>query len=91
MTKPNRSRSPRHSNAQYRWSRDKLLAFLRALAEWGSVAAAAREVGMSRQSAYRLRARMGEELGEVWDEGLRLGKIRRKVTHLVQSDSSCAR
>lgn len=40
------------------WSPDKQGEFLRALATTHSVAAAARAVGMSRQSAYRLRARL---------------------------------
>ena len=37
----------------------KVVAFLEALAASGQVAEAARAVGMSRQSAYRLRARLG--------------------------------
>lgn len=68
MTQP-RPRSARRPNAQYRWTRDKALAFLQALARGASVAAAAREVRMGRQSAYRLRARLGEGFAEVWDEG----------------------
>lgn len=31
---------------------------------------------MSRQSAYRLRARLGDEFGAVWDEGRRIGFTR---------------
>ena len=45
----------------YHWTTDKALAFIGALADLGSVAAAARAVGMSRQSVYRLRDRLGEQ------------------------------
>ncbi|TCM17885.1 hypothetical protein EDF56_105231 [Novosphingobium sp. PhB165] len=80
----------RRSNADYRWTRAKILTFLHALARTTSVAAAARHVGMSRQSAYRLRARLGKEFADVWDEGLRLGAAR-KVTVSMQGDRRGAR
>ncbi len=79
MTRPDAPRPPRRSNAEYRWTRDKIVAFVRALGEQGSVSAAARQVGMSRNSAYRLRARLGERFAAVWDEGLRLAAIRRQL------------
>ena len=79
MPNAHRSRPPRRSNAEYRWSRLRIHAFLRALAVTGSVAAAARVVGMSRQSAYRLRRRLGVGFAEVWDEGLRLGARMRRA------------
>ena len=69
MTEP-RHRSPRRAHADYRWTRDKMLAFLTALARSGSVSDAAAAVGMSRQSAYRLRARLGAGFAAVWDEGI---------------------
>jgi hypothetical protein len=50
------TRPPRRCNADYRWTMPKVTAFLEALAQSGCVAEAARAVGMSRQSAYRLRA-----------------------------------
>ena len=51
-----------------RWSKPKMAAFLRELAACHSVAAAARSVGMSRQSAYRLRARLkGEPFDLGWE------------------------
>ena len=56
-----------------------MLAFLRALSLCGSVAEAARAVGMSRQSAYRLRARMGAGLLALWDDGVALGRVRRMM------------
>lgn len=54
-----------------------MVAFLSALAVHGSVAAAARSVGMSRNSAYRLRARLGPGFGELWDTGLALAARQR--------------
>ncbi|EJL21708.1 hypothetical protein [Novosphingobium sp. AP12] len=69
MTQPDRARPPRRSHAEYRWTKPKVLAFLHALARTGSVAAAARAVGMGRQSAYKLRARLGPSFAEVWAEG----------------------
>jgi len=50
------------------WSLDKQVAFLRALASAHNVSAAARAVGMSRQSAYALRARLkGQPFDFAWD------------------------
>jgi hypothetical protein len=51
-----------------RWTPPKMAAFLRMLAATHSVKAAARSVGMSRQSAYRLRSRMkGGAFDLAWD------------------------
>ena len=66
----------RRCNADYRWTLPKAMAFLEALAQCGEVAEAARAVGMSRQAAYRLRARLaGGPLGDGFEiarrEGLR--------------------
>ncbi|WP_145985329.1 hypothetical protein [Altererythrobacter sp. B11] len=52
-----------------RWTGEKASAFLRALAQHGKVARAARGVGMSRQAAYRLRAR-APKFAEFWDWAL---------------------
>ena len=58
---------PDNLGPEQRWSRDKQVAFLRHLAATHSVAAAARSVGMSRQSAYRLRARLkGQPFDLAW-------------------------
>lgn len=60
-TPPARKRARKHlrqSNADYRWTVPKVTAFLAALAQCGRVAEAARAVGMSRQAAYALRARL---------------------------------
>jgi hypothetical protein len=53
------------------WSEARQCAFLAALYVTGSVAAAARSVGMSRESAFRLRAREGaESFARAWDRVL---------------------
>jgi hypothetical protein len=50
------------------WTNARMAAFLRALAETRSVAAAARSVGMSRQSAYKLRDRLPRSpFTQAWD------------------------
>lgn len=52
-----------------RWTPAKMTAFLRALSATHSVSAAASSVGMSRQSAYRLRTRAkGKAFDIAWDE-----------------------
>ena len=53
------------------WSKARQCAFLAQLYLTGSAAAAARSVGMSRASAYRLRARAGaESFAAAWDRVL---------------------
>jgi hypothetical protein len=69
---------PPRSNADYRWTPDKALAFLGALAECGKVAAAARAVGMTRQSAYRLKARSAL-VAQAWPLALAAGRERRAL------------
>jgi len=52
-----------------RWTTRKMTEFLHALAATHSVKAAAKSVGMSRQSAYRLRSRLkGLAFDAAWDE-----------------------
>ncbi|WP_162935635.1 hypothetical protein [Tsuneonella amylolytica] len=72
------------------WTVERQCGFLAGLYLTGSVAAAARAVGMSRKSAYRLRARAGAEgFARAWDRVLtppgcghagRAGAADRKVT-----------
>ena len=72
-TLPTRTRKPRHNE----WTREKMAVFLRELAATQSVAAAAAHVGMSRQSAYRLRDRlMGTPFSFGWDVALEMGLSR---------------
>ena len=70
------ARTPR-PHAEYRWTNRKAHAFLDALARHGKVAAAARAVGMTRQSAYRLKHRV-PVIAEGWERAQALGQERRK-------------
>src|SRR5690606_25272034 len=57
-----------------RWNKPKMAEFLRHLAATQSVAAAARAVGMGRQSAYKLRARLkGQPFDIAWEAAFRHG------------------
>jgi len=59
------------------WTRRRQMKFIGALAMMGVVASAARAVGMTVQSAYRLRKRPGaESFAEAWDDALRRGRDR---------------
>jgi hypothetical protein len=61
---------PRHNG----WSPRKMTAFLEALTETGSVTDAAKAVGMSRQSAHRLRAMLiGQPFDIAWEAALEIG------------------
>ena len=62
---PNPKRPPRH----HEWTAVRMVAFLRELAATLSVSRAARSVGMSRQSAYKLRRRL-PAFAEAWDGAL---------------------
>jgi hypothetical protein len=57
-----------------RWNKPKMGEFLRQLAATHSVSAAARAVGMSRKSAYKLRARLkGQPFDIAWEAAFRHG------------------
>ena len=58
-----------------RWTGDKAATFLKLLARSGKVAECARAVGMSRQSAYRLRAR-APNFSDCWD--MAMGEAERR-------------
>jgi hypothetical protein len=73
---PPDSHRPRPSH-EYRWTNRKAHAFLDALAQHGKVAAAARAVGMTRQSAYRLRQRVSV-VAEGWARAQAIGRARRR-------------
>lgn len=61
---PNTSAHARHNS----WTPARQAAFLRELSATHNVAAAARSVGMSRQSAYQLRAKLrGEPFDAAWE------------------------
>jgi len=58
---------PRHDG----WTMERQIAFIQKLAECGSVSAAARHVGMSRESARRLRSHpRGRAFRDAWDAAL---------------------
>jgi hypothetical protein len=65
----------------YHWTTRKALVFLGALAELGRVDEAAAAVGMSRQSAYRLRGRLDEggTFAQAWDRAQELGRENRRA------------
>ncbi len=69
---------PPHSHG---WTTRRAALFIGALADFGMVSPAARSVGMSRQSAYALRARLGEgsRFAQWWDEALQEGTARRRA------------
>jgi molybdenum-dependent DNA-binding transcriptional regulator ModE len=71
------ARTPRPA-AEYRWTDNKAFAFLQALAQHGKVAAAARAVGMTRQSAYRLKRRV-PAIAEPWARARAIGQARRRA------------
>lgn len=67
-TSPQTTRTTRHDG----WTTSRQVTFLRALASSHSVAEAARAAGMSRQSAYALRARLkGEPFDLAWHAAMR--------------------
>ena len=73
---PPKTRAPR-AHAEYRWTNRKAHAFLDALALHGKVAAAARAVGMTRQSAYKLRQRV-PVVADGWTQAQAIGRARRR-------------
>ena len=72
MTQP-QTHSPTPKPDTARWTGEKASAFLKLLGRTGSVAASARAVGMSRQSAYRLRAR-APRFAAFWDSALEVAR-----------------
>ena len=75
MTQPKHLTPARTTSTQITrhdgWTRERQAAFLRELAASHCVATAARAVGMSRQSAYALRARLkGEPFDRAWQAAL---------------------
>jgi hypothetical protein len=56
------------------WTRERMIGFLEALVETASVSIAAQSVGMTRQTAYRLRARLiGQPFDHAWEAALEFG------------------
>ena len=85
MTKP--QPTPASVPNYDRWTPPKMVAFLHELSATRSVKAAARAVGMSRNSAYRLRARSrGQAFALAWDAALESAWIRFR-THRADGDA----
>lgn len=68
---------PSARNRHDGWTPERQRGFILALAKLGLVGAAAREVGMSRKSAYALLTRAGPESGfaRAWDAAVTRGQI----------------
>lgn len=68
---------PSASNRHDGWTPERQRGFIEALSKIGLVSAAAREVGMSRNSAYALLKRAGAESGfaKAWHAALAAGKL----------------
>ncbi|WP_375289286.1 hypothetical protein [Qipengyuania sp.] len=65
---------PTRCSADYRWTQPKIIAFLTVLSQCGLIAEAARSVGMSRQSAYRMMARFrGTQVAANFENARRIG------------------
>jgi hypothetical protein len=65
---------PVHVRKGDRWNKPKMAEFLRQLAATHSVTAAARSVGLSRESAHRLRNRLkGQPFDVAWEAAFRQG------------------
>ena len=72
MDEPKRHQAPIARPRHDGWTEDRQIGFLGALHRTRNVAFAAATVGMSRESAYRLRARpSGAAFGAAWDRILR--------------------
>jgi hypothetical protein len=76
LTEPIAPRPPRPA-AEYRWTPAKARAFIEALLQHGKVATAARSVGMTPQSAYRLRDRV-PQVADVWARAQAAGRAKRR-------------
>jgi len=86
---PPRARKPRQSTADYRWTQPKVIAFLEALSRTGRVADAARAVGMSRQAAYDLRARLASpRFDSAFEDARRTGTRARAAASRARLDAA---
>jgi hypothetical protein len=79
---------PRHDG----WTAERQIAFLEKLADCGSVSAAARHVGMSRESARKLRRRSGSDaFRDGWDAALDCGYAEVEESAMERSKNGVAR
>lgn len=70
----------------YHWTSLKAQVFIGALGNLGRVSEAAAAVGMSRNSAYRLRERLGEGslFARSWDRALEHGRAQRRAPKVTR-------
>ena len=74
------------------WTVDKQFAFIQKLADCGSVTAACKHVGMSRESARRLRSRpCGRAFRDAWDAALDCGYAEVEEAAMERSKNGVAR
>jgi len=74
---------PRLRKRRGGWTEDNQRAFIAALAQCGSVARAARSVGLTPRSAYRLMDAEGaDDFARAWDEAYDMGKERVRIEAL---------
>ena len=74
---------PRQRRRRNGWTEERQRAFIAALAECGSVSRAARSVGMSPRSAYRLMDADGaDSFAAAWDQAIDIGIERVRVEAL---------
>src|SRR4029078_10364956 len=79
---------PRHDG----WTAQKQIAFIEKLANCGSVSAACKHVGMSRESARQLRRRpRGRDFRDAWDAALDCGYAEVEEAAMERSKKGVAR
>jgi hypothetical protein len=79
---------PRHDG----WTAERQIAFIEKLADCGSVTAAARHVGMSRESARKLRFRSyGRAFRDAWDAALDCGYAELEEAAMERARNGVAR
>ncbi|MFL6751996.1 MAG: hypothetical protein ACJ8FL_02045 [Sphingomicrobium sp.] len=79
---------PRHDG----WTAERQIAFIEKLADCGSVSAAAKHVGMSRESARKLRRRpCGRAFRDAWDAALDCGYAEVEEAAMERSKKGVAR
>ena len=77
---------PRARRRRNGWSDERQISFIVSLSQCGSVAAAARSVGMSARSAYRLLDATGAcDFARAWDAAYAMGYERTRVDALARS------
>lgn len=77
---------PRRRNRRSGWTPERQRAFIAALARCGSVRAAARHVGLSARTAYRLLDMDGaESFAAAWDQAMDIGRERMRADALERA------